>query len=127
MGAIDCNDLQAIQGLRKHRNDLADDLVNKLPDLEIAFYVPLFGDVNTALFAEQQSSIHGDCFGSGVSEHRNRVLDIRRRPGEIENPSVGGVDAMGFDQTVGQFCGAAPLRRASRRTGESVPHKLVNP
>ena len=50
MEAIDSNDLIAIQGLRKHRNDLAHDLVNKLHDLEIARYAPLLGEVNTALF-----------------------------------------------------------------------------
>jgi hypothetical protein len=41
MRAIDSDDLLAIQGLRKHRNDLAHDLVNKLHDLEIESYMPL--------------------------------------------------------------------------------------
>ncbi len=50
MEAIDSCDMQAIQELRKHRNDLAHDLVNKLHDLEIARHAQLFGEVNTALF-----------------------------------------------------------------------------
>jgi hypothetical protein len=50
MKAIDSSDMQAIQELRMHRNDLAHDLVNKLHDLEIARYAQLFGEVNTALF-----------------------------------------------------------------------------
>jgi len=50
MKALDSDDVHAIQELRKHRNDLAHDLVNKLQDLEIARYRPLFGEVSTALF-----------------------------------------------------------------------------
>lgn len=50
MKAIDSDDLLAIQGLRKHRNDLAHDLVNKLHDLEIESYVPLLEKANKALF-----------------------------------------------------------------------------
>ena len=50
MKAIDSDDLLAIQGLRKHRNDLAHDLVNKLHDLEIENYMPLLEKANRALF-----------------------------------------------------------------------------
>ncbi|MEW6068111.1 MAG: hypothetical protein AB1610_07465 [Nitrospirota bacterium] len=50
MKAIDSDDLLAIQGLRKHRNDLAHDLVNRLHDLEIESFVPLLEKANKALF-----------------------------------------------------------------------------
>jgi hypothetical protein len=50
MEAIDSEDLLAIQALRKHRNDLAHDLANKLHDLEIESYVPLLEKANKALF-----------------------------------------------------------------------------
>ena len=50
MKAIDSDDLLAIQGLRKHRNDLAHDLVNKLHELEIVSYLPLLEKANKALF-----------------------------------------------------------------------------
>src|ERR1017187_1679242 len=50
MKAIDSDDVNAIQGLRKHRNALAHDLVNRLHDLQIADHAPLFREVNTALF-----------------------------------------------------------------------------
>jgi len=38
-----------IQGLRKHRNDLAHDFVNKLHDLKIESYAPLL-EKQQALF-----------------------------------------------------------------------------
>ena len=50
MGALDSDDLLAIQALRKHRNDLAHDLVNKLHNLEIKSYAPLLEKANKALF-----------------------------------------------------------------------------
>lgn len=50
MAAIDSDDLLAIQGLRKHRNDLAHDFVNKLHDLKIERYAPLLEKANKALF-----------------------------------------------------------------------------
>jgi len=50
MEALDSDDLLAIQGLRKHRNDLAHDLVNKLQHLEIESYAPLLEKANKALF-----------------------------------------------------------------------------
>ena len=50
MQAIDSADLMTIQALRKHRNDLAHDLVNNLPNLEIEKYQSLFADVDRTLF-----------------------------------------------------------------------------
>ena len=50
MEAIDSDDLLAMQGLRKHRNDLAHDFVNKLHDLKIESYAPLLEKANKALF-----------------------------------------------------------------------------
>jgi len=50
MKAIDLDDLLAIQGLRKHRNDLAHDLVNKLHSMEIESYASLLERSNKALF-----------------------------------------------------------------------------
>jgi len=50
MKAIDSEDLLAIQVLRKHRNDLAHNLVNKLHELEIESYVPMLENANEALF-----------------------------------------------------------------------------
>ncbi|MDQ6704073.1 MAG: hypothetical protein M3Z96_13800 [Pseudomonadota bacterium] len=50
MQAIDSDDVLAIRGLRKHRNDLADDLAYKLHDLEIERYVPLLEKANKAIF-----------------------------------------------------------------------------
>lgn len=50
MEAIDSDDVYAIQELRKHRNELAHDLVNKLLDLQIESHAPLFSRVNAALF-----------------------------------------------------------------------------
>ncbi len=50
MKALDSDDLLAIQGLRKHRNDLAHNLANKLHHLEIESYGPLLEKVDRALF-----------------------------------------------------------------------------
>ena len=50
MEAIDSDDLLAIQALRKHRNDLAHDLVNKLHNMGIKSYAPLLEKANKVLF-----------------------------------------------------------------------------
>jgi hypothetical protein len=50
MKVIDSDDLLAIQGLRKHRNDLAHDLVERLSQLDIAEYWPLLEKADRALF-----------------------------------------------------------------------------
>lgn len=50
MKAINSDDLLAIQGLRKHRNDLAHDLANKLHTLKIESYQPLLDKADKALF-----------------------------------------------------------------------------
>lgn len=50
MQAIDSDDFLAVQGLRKHRNDLAHDLVHRLPTLDIADYAPLLEKADRALF-----------------------------------------------------------------------------
>jgi hypothetical protein len=49
MEAIDSNDLATIQELRKHRNELAHDLVDRL-SLDIQQYEPLFERVGRTLF-----------------------------------------------------------------------------
>jgi len=50
MKALDSHDVLAIQGLRKHRNDLAHDLVSRLSQLDIADYLPLLEKAERALF-----------------------------------------------------------------------------
>ena len=50
MGAIDSADMATIQELRKHRNDLAHDLVRRLPALHIQEYQPLWERVDRTLF-----------------------------------------------------------------------------
>ena len=50
MEAIDSADMLAIQALRKHRNDLAHDLVDRLPALRIAEHQLMFEGVYRALF-----------------------------------------------------------------------------
>jgi hypothetical protein len=50
MKAIDSEDLLTIQELRKHRNNLAHNLVNELPSLNIEKYLPLLERVDKALF-----------------------------------------------------------------------------
>ncbi len=50
MKALDSDDVLAIQGLRKHRNDLAHDLVSRLSQLDIAAYWPLLEKADRALF-----------------------------------------------------------------------------
>jgi hypothetical protein len=50
MEAIGSKDVLAIQGLRKHRNDLAHDLVARLSGLKFDEYLPLWEEVNQTLF-----------------------------------------------------------------------------
>lgn len=50
MQAINSADVDAIQRLRQHRNDLAHELVDRLHDLQIADHARLFKEVDTALF-----------------------------------------------------------------------------
>lgn len=50
MEAINSEDVLTIQTLRKHRNDLAHDLVGRLPDLRVQDYQPLLENVNRTLF-----------------------------------------------------------------------------
>lgn len=50
MQALDSNDVLAIQGLRKHRNELAHDLPGRLAALDIAAYSPLLQKADRALF-----------------------------------------------------------------------------
>lgn len=50
MKTIDSDDVLAIQGLRKHRNDLAHDFPSKLRSLNINSYAPLLEKADKALF-----------------------------------------------------------------------------
>ena len=50
MQAIDSEDVLAIQGLRKHRNDLAHDLPAELRRLDVDSYAPLLEKADKALF-----------------------------------------------------------------------------
>ena len=50
MKAIDVDDMQAIQELRQHRNQLAHDLANRLHRIDIEHYVPLLERANRVLF-----------------------------------------------------------------------------
>ncbi|MEA1899603.1 MAG: hypothetical protein U9N47_02365 [Thermodesulfobacteriota bacterium] len=50
MEVINSEDVLTIQSLRKHRNELAHNLPNKLHDIEIQNYVPLLEKANKALF-----------------------------------------------------------------------------
>jgi hypothetical protein len=50
MEAIDSDDMDTIQELRKHRNELAHDLVASLPALAVHGYEPLWQKVNRTLF-----------------------------------------------------------------------------
>jgi hypothetical protein len=50
MKAIDSDDVLAIQGLRKHRNDLAHDLPSLLRRLDVNRYAPLLEKTDKALF-----------------------------------------------------------------------------
>jgi len=50
MKAIDSDDVLAIQGLRKHRNELAHDLPGTLRSLDVNSYAPLLDKADRALF-----------------------------------------------------------------------------
>ena len=50
MEAIDSADMYTIQDLRNHRNQLAHDLVNKLPTLQVDEYQTLWQKVDGTLF-----------------------------------------------------------------------------
>ena len=50
MEAINSEDVMTIQALRKHRNDLAHDLVGRLPDLRLQDYRPLLEEVDRTIF-----------------------------------------------------------------------------
>ena len=50
MKAIDSADVLTIQSLRKHRNDLAHDLVDRLPSLRFDEYRPLLAEIDRTLF-----------------------------------------------------------------------------
>src|SRR6185437_10100986 len=50
MKAIDVDDMQAIQELRQHRNQLAHDLANRLYMIDIKHYAALLERANRALF-----------------------------------------------------------------------------
>ena len=73
MEAIDSDDLLAIQGLRKHRNDLAHNFVEKLHNLEIENYVPLLEKADKALFKLSNYQTYID-IGSDP-EFQNKGID----------------------------------------------------
>jgi hypothetical protein len=50
MQAIDSEDMDAVQDLRKHRNDVAHDLANQLHVLKVDSYATLLARVDRALF-----------------------------------------------------------------------------
>ena len=50
MEAINSEDVMTVQALRKHRNDLAHDLVARLPVLRLQDYQPLLESVDRTLF-----------------------------------------------------------------------------
>jgi hypothetical protein len=50
MQALDSEDVSAIQGLRRHRNELAHNLADRLAALDIATYSPLLKKADKALF-----------------------------------------------------------------------------
>lgn len=50
MEVIDSDDVLAIQGLRKHRNELAHELPSKLKELNLNSYAPLLERADKALF-----------------------------------------------------------------------------
>lgn len=50
MEAIDAQDMETIQQLRQHRNELAHDFANRLHQIDIASYAPLLERANKVLF-----------------------------------------------------------------------------
>ncbi|MBI2840739.1 MAG: hypothetical protein HYX75_20670 [Acidobacteria bacterium] len=89
MGAINSEDLLTIQALRKHRNDLAHDLVQRLPGLRVADYQPLLENVNRTLFK--------------LSNHRTRMeigADPELRGWDIDWETVKGHEYLLFEHVV---------------------------
>lgn len=72
MEALDSDDLLAIQGLRKHRNDLVHDLVNRLHNLYIKDYAPILERADRVLFK--------------LSNYRTR-MEIGAEP-ELQNKGI---------------------------------------
>ncbi len=73
MEALGSDDLLAIQGLRKHRNDLAHNFVEKLHNLEIESYAPLIERADKALFKLSNHQTYID-IGSDP-EFQNKRID----------------------------------------------------
>jgi hypothetical protein len=73
MEAIDSEQLLAIQMLRKHRNELAHDLVNRLCHLRPAIYTPLLDQVDRALFKLSNYRVYMEI--GFDPEFRNRGID----------------------------------------------------
>jgi hypothetical protein len=73
MQALTSEDVMAIQALRKHRNDLAHDLVSRLPDLRVHDYRPLLEDVDRTLF--RLSNYRARMELSADPELQNRGID----------------------------------------------------
>ena len=89
MEAINSEDVMIIQALRKHRNDLAHDLVGRLPDLRVQDYRPLLENVNCTLFT--------------LSNYRTRMeigADPELQGRGIEWGSVKGHEYLLFEQVV---------------------------
>ena len=72
MQAIDSDDILAIQGLRKHRNDLAHDLPSRIESLKVEDYAQLLKATDKALF---KLSNHNAYIEMGASP-RARALGI---------------------------------------------------
>lgn len=87
MEAIDFADILSIRELRNHRNDLAHDLVKKLPSLHIGDYRKLWEKVDRALFK--------------LSNHRT-IMEIGGDPefqrSDMEWETVYGVEYMLFNE-----------------------------
>jgi hypothetical protein len=79
MKAINSDALLAIQGLRKHRNDLAYDLVNKLDTLKIESYQPLLDKANKALLKLSNYRAYMEI---GDSEFQNKSINWNTAKGQ---------------------------------------------
>ena len=89
MEAINSEDLMTIQALRKHRNDLAHDLVATLPDLRVQDYQPLLENVDRTLFK--------------LSNYRTRMdigADPELRSRDIDWESVKGHKYLLFEEVL---------------------------
>jgi hypothetical protein len=73
MQAIDADDMDAIQRLRKHRNELAHDLVYRLDDLQIGDHAALFREVDAAIFKLSKHRAYMEF--SHDLEFQNRGID----------------------------------------------------